>query len=150
MVTSSTNPATSTGAKSEHPSSDHPAYWPLLAHYQRGGQSATRALALLAQNWDEDVQGPLPSVRSARHWAQVDAWDARIDEGIAALVIPYHAYVETLLVMNAADVVRTLVQVMNGEYPEPRLAHAATRAAVAVLEHAGFGPPSRRKAIKPA
>jgi hypothetical protein len=32
---------------------------------------------------------------------------------------------------------------MNGEYPQPKLAHAATRAAVATLERAGFGPPGR-------
>jgi hypothetical protein len=127
------------------PSSTHPAYWPLFAHYRQSGQSATRALALLAENWDEDAQGPLPSERTARHWAQVDAWDDKIDEAVAASVIPYHAYVETLALLSAADAVRTLNQVINGEYPQPKLAHAATRAAVAILEHAGYGPPSRRR-----
>jgi hypothetical protein len=128
---------------SERASSDHPAYWPLFAHYRESGQSATRALALLAKDWDEDERGPLPSARTARHWAKVDNWDAKIEEAIAASVIPYHAYVETLALLNGADAVRTLVQVMNGEYPQPRLAHAAIRAAGAILEHAGFGPPSR-------
>ena len=72
MPASSTKPASSSEAVSKHPSSDHPAYWPLFAHYQASGRSATRALALLAEGWDEDVQGPLPSERAARYWARVD------------------------------------------------------------------------------
>ena len=89
------------------------------------------------------MQGPLPSARTARHWAQVDGWDAKIEEAIAASVVPYHAYVEMLLLLGGAEAVETLNRVMNGEYPQPKLAHAATRAAVAVLEHCGYGPPSR-------
>jgi hypothetical protein len=151
MPETSTKPAASAGAVSASPSSTHPAYWPLFAHYRESGQSATRALALLAQNWDEELQGLLPSARTARHWAQVDGWDARIDEAVDASVIPYHAYVETLALINAADAVRTLNQVINGEYPQPRLAHAAVRAAGVVLERAGFGTTSRgRKATRTA
>jgi hypothetical protein len=126
----------------EHPSSTHPAYWPLFAHYREAGQSATRALALLAENWDEE-QGPLPSARTARHWAQKDEWDAKFEETIAASVTSYHAYVEMQLLMEAAEAVETLNRVMYGEYPQPRLAHAAIRAAVVTLERAGFGPPGR-------
>jgi hypothetical protein len=48
-----------------------------------------------------------------------------------------------LLLLRGAEAVETLNRVMNGEYPQPRLAHAAVRAAVAVLEHCGFGPPRR-------
>src|SRR5829696_7769208 len=116
MPASSTQPATSAGAVSKQPSSDHPAYWSLFAHYQQSGQSATRALALLAQNRDEDVEGPLPSARTARHWAKVDGWDTKIEEVISASVIPCHAYVETLALKNAADAVRTLNLVINAEY----------------------------------
>lgn len=145
MPTASPKSATSAKAVSQHPSSTHPAYWPLFAHYRESGQSATRALALLAENWDEAVQGPLPSARTARHWAQNDKWDAKIAETIAASVVPYHAYVETLLLMEAAGAVRTLDQVINGEYPQPKLAHAAIRAAVATLGRAGFDPPYRRR-----
>ena len=135
----------------ERASSDHPAYWPLFALYQQSGQSATRALAVLAQDWDEDVQGPLPSARTARHWAQVDAWDAKHEEAVADSVVPYHAYVNVLLLRAGAEAVDTLVRVMNGEYPQPKLAHAAMRAAVAVLVHCGYGPPSRhRRATKAA
>jgi hypothetical protein len=54
-----------------------------------------------------------------------------------------------LLMMNAADAIRTLVQVANGEYPQPKLAHAAVRAACAALERLGYGIPSRRKTTKP-
>ena len=46
------------------------------------------------------MQGPLPSARTARHWAQVDAWDAKIEEAIAASVT-YHAYVEMQLLIDA-------------------------------------------------
>jgi hypothetical protein len=137
--------ATSAKAVRKHPSSTHPAYWPLFAHYREAGQSATRALALLAENWDEELHGPLPSERTARHWAQVDQWDAKVEEAIAASVTPYHAYVEMQLLMEAAESVRTLNRVINGEYPQPRLAHAATRAALATLERAGFGPPGRSR-----
>jgi hypothetical protein len=134
---------------SKHPSSTHPAYWPLFAHYREAGQSATRALVLLAENWDEAVQGPLPSARTARHWALVDEWDAKIEEAIAASVTPYHAHVETQLLKAGVEAVETLNRVINGEYSQPRLAHAAIRAAVAVLERAGFGPPGRsRKASR--
>jgi hypothetical protein len=128
---------------SQHPSSNHPAYWPLFAHYQESGQSATRALALLAKNWDEEVQGPLPSARTARHWAQVDDWDAKVEEAIADSVISYHAYTDMQLLKTSVEAVATLNRVINGEYPQPRLAHAAIRAAVATLERAGFGPPGR-------
>jgi hypothetical protein len=37
---------------------------------------------------------------------------------------------------------------MNGEYPKPKLALAAMRAAVATVERAGFGPPGRRMVTK--
>jgi hypothetical protein len=109
-----------------------------------------RALALLAENWDEELQGPLPSARTARHWAKVDGWDARIEEAIAASVTPYHAHVETQLLKAGLEAVETLNRVINGEYPQPRLAHAAIRAAIAVLEHAGYGPPNRRKVTRAA
>jgi hypothetical protein len=135
--------ATSAKAVSKHPSSTHPAYGPLFAHYREAGQSATRALALLAKNWDEDAQGPLPSARTARHWALVDGWDAKVEADIAASVTPYHAYVEMQLLKAGVEAVATLNRVINGEYPQPRLAHAVIRAAVATLERAGFGPPGR-------
>ena len=151
MVAASTNPAPSARAMSKRPSSVHPAYWPLFAHYRESGQSATRALVLLAQNWDEEERGPLPSARTARHWALVDDWDAKIEEAIAASVIPYHAYTDIQLLKASVEAVATLNRVINGEYPQPKLAHAAVRAAVAVLEHAGFGPPGRsRKATRAA
>ena len=96
------------------------------------------------------MQGPLPSGRTARHWAKVDGWDAKINEAITASVIPYNAYIEMLVLVRGAEAVETLNRVMNGEYPQPKLAHAAVRAAVAVLEHCGYGPPSRCKATKAA
>ena len=46
MVTIIHSPTPSAVAVIERPSSDHPAYWPLFAHYRETGQSATRALAL--------------------------------------------------------------------------------------------------------
>lgn len=97
MITSSMMPVMSTIAMIEQPSSDHPAYWPLFADYQRSGQSATHALVLLARNWDEEVQGPLPSTRTARHRAQVDAWDAKVEETVAATVVRYDANIGMLL-----------------------------------------------------
>ena len=145
MTPPSPKSATSANAVRKHPSSTHPAYWPLFAHYREAGQSATRALALLAENWDEELQGPLPSARTARHWALVDRWDAKVEEAIAASVTPYHAYVEMQLLMEAAEAVRMLDRVINGKYPQPRLAHAAIRAAVVTLERAGFGPPGRSR-----
>jgi hypothetical protein len=57
---------------------------------------------------------------------------------------------EMLLLQAGSQAVDTLARIMNGERPEPKLAHAAARAAVAVLEHCGHGPPCRRKASKTA
>jgi hypothetical protein len=84
MSASPTIPAMTAVAVIEHPISDHPAYWPLFDHFRQTGQSATRALALLAQELDVEVLGPLPSERTARHWALHDAWDDRIREAVDA------------------------------------------------------------------
>jgi len=138
MVTSSTKPAPSGVAVIEQPSSDHPAYWPLFDHYRKTGQSATRALALLAEEWDVEVLGPLPSERTARHWAQVDAWDERIREAVDANWEHYHRHVGTQLRTTAPLAVRTIELVLSGEYPEPKMASAAVRAALAVLDMVGI------------
>jgi hypothetical protein len=47
--------------------------------------------------------------------------------------------------MGGSEAVAPLVRVINGEYPELKLSHAAIRAAVAILQRAGFGPPSRSR-----
>ena len=145
MVASSTNPAMSAKAVSERPSSDHPAYWPLFAHYRASGRSATRALARLAEAWDEDVQGPLPSDRTARHWARVDGWDAMIQEVIETAVVAYRAYLETQLLTSALEGIHALNRVTHGEFSDSKQANAMVRAAVVALNAAGYGPPSRRR-----
>jgi len=150
MVTSSTKPATSAVAVIGQPSSDHPADWPLFTHYPASGRFATRALARLAEEWDEDVQGPLPSARTARHWARVDGWDAKIQEAIEISVLEYRAYVQTQLLTSALDAIHALNRVANGEFSDSKLANAMGRAAVLALNAAGYGPPSRRKATKAA
>src|SRR4051812_10660263 len=116
MVATSLNPKSSAVAVIERPSSDHPAYWPLFDHYRKTGQSATRALALLAEEWDVEVLGPLPSERTARHWAQVDAWDDKIREAVDAHWEQYHRHVGTQLRTAAPLAVRALEQVLSGEY----------------------------------
>jgi hypothetical protein len=138
VSTSSTQPTPSAVAVIERPSSDHPAYWPLFDHYRKTGQSATRALALLAGEWDVELLGPLPSERTARHWAQVDAWDDKIREAVDANWEQYHRRVGTQLQTAAPLAVRTLEQVLSGEYPEPKMASAAVRAALAILDMVGF------------
>jgi hypothetical protein len=66
-------------------------------------------------------------------------------------VTPYQAYVEMLLLRAGSEAVDVRERVKNGEHAEPRLVDVATRAAIAVLECAGYGRPSRgRKAIKTA
>jgi hypothetical protein len=66
-------------------------------------------------------------------------------------VVPYHADVEMLLLLNGTEAVATLHRIMNGQYPQLELIHAAMRAAVAVLERCCYGPLSRsRKATKAA
>jgi len=122
----------------ERPSSDHPAYWAVFDHYRNTGQSATRALAALAEEWDVDVLGPLPSERTARHWAHVDAWDDKIREAVDAHWEKVHRRVGTQLQTAAPLAVRTLMLVLTGEYPEPKMASAAVRAALAVLDMVGF------------
>ena len=67
------------------------------------------------------------------------------EEAIVASVTRYHAHVETQLLKAGVEAVETLNRVVNGEYPQPRLAHAAIRAAVATLERAGFGPTGRSR-----
>jgi hypothetical protein len=138
MVSSSTQPTPSAVAVIERPSSDHPAYWPLFDHYRQTGQSATRALALLAEEWDVEVLGPLPSERTARHWAQVDTWDDKIREAVDAHWQEYYRHIGTQLRTTAPLAVRTLELVLSGEYPEPKMASAAVRAAIAVLDMVGF------------
>ena len=138
MSASPTNSAPSAVAVVAGPSSDHPAYWPLFAHYRESGQSATRALGLLAEEWDGDVLGPLPSERTARHWALHDAWDDTIGEAVEANWQLYHHRVGSQLQTAAPLAVRTVEQVLSGEYPEPKMAAAAVRAALAVLEMVGF------------
>ena len=122
LSVSSTKPATCAVAVIEQPSSDHLAHWPLFAHYRQTGQCATHALALLAKNWDEAVQEPLPSARTARHWARVDGWDRKIEEAIAASVVRYHASVDMQLLRSGVRAVDTLNRVRNGEFTDPRLA----------------------------
>ena len=73
MTASSTKPATSALTVIERRRSDHPTSEPLFANYQMTGQSATRALTLLSEEWDVGVLGPLFCERTAWHWAQVDA-----------------------------------------------------------------------------
>jgi hypothetical protein len=138
MPASTSNPVASAVAAIDRRSSDHPAYWPLFARYRDTGQSATRALALLAEEWDEEILGPLPSERTARHWAQVDAWDDTIRDAVDASWVQYHRHVGAQLKTSAPLAVRTLEQVMSGEYPEPKMASAAVRAALAVLDVVGF------------
>jgi hypothetical protein len=151
MVTSLPKPPTSAVAIIEQPSSEHPAYWPLFAHYQASGRSATRALALLAHEWDEEMFGPLPSERTARHWARVDGWDAMIQAAIETSVVEYRAYVEMQLLTSALEGIHALNRVAHGEFSDSRLANAMVRAAVVALNAAGYGPPSRRrKATKAA
>ena len=145
MPASSPKPAASYEAVSTHPSSDHPAYWPLFTHYRASGRFATHALARLAEEWDEDVQGPLPSARTARHWARVDGWDAKIQEAIEISVLEYRAYVEMQLLTSALEGIHALNRVVHGEFSDPRLANAMVRAAVVALNAAGYGPPSRRR-----
>jgi hypothetical protein len=129
----------------ERPSSDHPAYWPLFDHYRKTGQSATRALAALSEEWDAEVLGQLPSERTARHWALHDAWDDKIREAVDAHWVQFHHRVGTQLQTAAPLAVHTLKQVLSGEYPEPKMASAAVRAALAVLEMTGF----RRDSLSP-
>jgi hypothetical protein len=84
------------------------------------------------------VLGSLPSERTARHWAQVDTWDDRIREAVDANWEQYHRHVGTQLRTTAPLAVRTLEQVLSGDYPEPKMASAAVRAALAVLDLVGF------------
>ena len=145
MITSPPKLASSDAAASAPPSSTHPAYWPLFAHYCEAGQSATRALALLAKGWDVDERGPLPSARTARHWAHVDAWDARDEAAVAAAVPAYRNYVEMRLLAACPGAVDSLLEVIHGRFTDPRVANATARAAFGVLARCGFGPPHRRR-----
>jgi hypothetical protein len=150
MPAPSRKPVASAGAGRRTHRSTHPADWPLVAHYRESGQSATRALALLAQNWDEEVQGPLPSARTARHRAKVDGWDAKIQEAIATAVVEYRAYLETQLLTSALEGIHALNRVTHGEFSDSKQANAMVRAAVVALNAAGYGPPSRRRKVTKA
>ena len=129
---------------------DNPAFWALFAEYERSGRSATRALARLAETWDEAVQGRLPSPRTARYWARVYGWSNMNQEAVAASVPEFRAYVEARLLAGALDAVQALNRIINGEIADPKLANAMARASVIALNASGYGPPSRRRKVATA
>jgi hypothetical protein len=95
-------------------------------------------LAVLAEQWDVDVLGPLPSERTARHWSQVDDWDQMILDAVDANWAHYHRQVGIELRMTALLAVNTIRQVLAGTYPQPKMASAAVRAALDVLTRCGI------------
>src|SRR5262249_25457297 len=124
----------------DNPSSNHPAYWPLYSHYKKAGRSATRALALLSEEWDVELLGPLPSERTARHWADVDEWAELAQIALEETVRGVRAYVEMQLLKAALEATETLTRIARGEFSNAAAGEAARRAAVAALIAAGFGP----------
>lgn len=122
----------------QEPMSQHPAYLPLFDAYAASGRSATRALAMLAEQWDVSVLGPLPSERTARHWAKVDAWDRKILDAVDANWERYHRQITIELRTTAPLAVNAIRQVLAGTYPQPKMASAAVRAALDVLNRCGI------------
>jgi hypothetical protein len=138
-MTTQPSPRAGSLALTHQPASQHPAYWPLFDAYAASAQNATRALAVLAEQWDVEVLGPLPSERTARHWAKADAWDRMILDAVDANWEHYHRQVSIELRMTAPLAVNTIRQVLAGTYPEPKMASAAVRAALDVLTRCGIG-----------
>ena len=73
-----------------------------------------------------------------------------IQEAIETSVVEYRAYLELQLLSSALEGIHALNRVDHGEFTDSKLANAMVRAAVAALNAAGYGPPSRRRKVTKA
>jgi hypothetical protein len=82
--------------------------------------------------------------------ASVDAWDDKIPGAVDASVFHYHVYVDMQLLNAGLEAVHAPARVMNRELPDPTMATAAVRAALAVFDLVGFCKDSRSPVVMEA
>lgn len=117
----------------------HPAYLPIMHAYAETGSSVTRALRSVAEFWDDELQGSLPTRQTVHRWVTEDEWDDYIEAQVGLVRRAVREKVNNAFFAAAPQLAKRLIDIAHGEFTDPKAAMVQVNAAWKVMTALGVG-----------